>query len=159
MQFVAFALMVVGLLGTVLPLVPGLPLIWVVALVAWILVGMPTAGWVAMAILTALLAVGVAAKIVLPARAGQRHGVPRSSLAVATVAAVVGFFVIPIIGFPLGGVAGLYGAEVRRLGDTTAARRSAVDGLRGYGLGVAIEFVTGIAMIVVHVVSVLGWGL
>nr|MBA3289934.1 DUF456 domain-containing protein [Actinomycetota bacterium] len=44
--------MAAGLVGTLLPLLPGLPIIWVAALVYGLLTEFGTAGWVAFALIT-----------------------------------------------------------------------------------------------------------
>jgi uncharacterized protein len=140
--------MAVGLIGTFLPLVPGLPLIWGAALAYGLLDGFGGVGWVAMAVITLLLVAGTVAKIVLPHRRASAVGVPRSSLVVAAVAAVIGFFAIPVVGLPLGGAAGLVAAEYRRTRDWASAWRSTKSAIVGFGYGALLELGAGMAMIV-----------
>lgn len=70
-------------------------------------------------------------------------------MVVAALAAVVGFFVIPIVGLPLGGLAGLYLAEFRRTADTATAWRTTRATLVGIGLATLVQFLVGVAMVVV----------
>lgn len=145
--------MLVGLAGTIIPVLPGLLLIWGAALGAWLIAGPGTVGWVSLVVISLLGILGTAAKLALPARSGRAGGVPTSTLVAGLAAAVVGFFVIPVVGFLLGGVAGLWLAEAARLGDQQAAGRSTASILRGYGIGIAIEIGAGVAMVAVFAVT------
>lgn len=66
-------------------------------------------------------------------------GVPRSSIVVAGLAGIVGFFMLPVVGlfvfFPLA----LFAMEYRRLRDRTRAWASAWVAIRATALGVLIE--------------------
>jgi uncharacterized protein YqgC (DUF456 family) len=145
--------MAVGLLGTLVPLVPGLPLIWVGALVFGLSEGWGVVGWVAMGLITLLLIAGLAGKIVVPHRRVMGRGVPRSSMAVGALTGLIGFFVVPVVGLPLGAAAGLTLAERRRSGDWSSAWDSARSAIIGFGLGTLLELAAGMAMIAVW----LGW--
>lgn len=150
----AVAIMALGLVGTLVPILPGLGVIWVAALGAWLIAGFGTTAWVSMAVLSVLLVVGVVAKVVLPARTSRDGGMPRASLAAALVGAIIGFFVIPLVGFLVGGVGALWVAETARLGDRDAAWRSTREMVRSYGIGVAVEVGAAATMIVAFVATV-----
>jgi uncharacterized protein YqgC (DUF456 family) len=147
--------MAVGLIGTVLPFVPGLPLIWGAALVYGLIEGFGITGWVAMAAITAVAIAGMAAKIVLPQRRATTSGAPKSTLLVGSIAGIIGFFVVPIVGLPVGAVAGVYLAEYWRTADPGTAWRSTKQVILGFGLGALLEMSAGIVMIVSWVVWVL----
>jgi uncharacterized protein YqgC (DUF456 family) len=145
--------MVLGLIGTVVPLLPGLPLIWGAALAGFVTAGWDRAATITMVTLTLLLVSGVTAKYVLPARrAGQTAS--RRSLGWAAAGAVVGFFVVPVVGFAIGGVTGLYLAEQQRTGSSDAARANTIVALRRFGIGVLLEVAAGISMILVWLMAV-----
>jgi uncharacterized protein YqgC (DUF456 family) len=145
--------MLLGLLGTVLPAVPGLPLIWGAALASYLTVGFDGVAWLTMVLLSAQLVAGIVAKYVLPARQGG-HTAPRRSLLWGAAGAVVGFFAVPVVGFAIGGVGGLYLAELRRTGNGDHARRTTVVALKRFGLGVLVEIAAGLSMILVWLMSV-----
>lgn len=145
--------MALGLIGTVVPVLPGLPLIWGAALAGFLTAGWDRTGTITMTVLTLLLVSGVAAKYVLPARRAGQTASGRSLLW-AAAGAVVGFFVIPVVGFAVGGVAGLYLAEHRRTGDPEAARANTVMAIRRFGIGVLLEVAAGISMILVWLMAV-----
>ncbi|GGI09773.1 DUF456 domain-containing protein [Egicoccus halophilus] len=145
----ALLVMLVGLVGVVVPVLPGLLLVWLAGAGSALLVATDTAGWTIAAILTVLFAIGTGATIWLPARSGRRGGVPMRSLGLAALGAVVGFFVIPVLGFLIGAAAGLLVAEFQRLGDWEPAWRSVGSVVRAYGIGVVVELVVGLTMIAV----------
>ena len=105
-----------------------------------------------------LLVSGTAAKYVLPGRTGRTRAVARRSLATGLVAGVAGFFVVPLVGFLIGGLLGVFLAETRRTGDREAAWDNTVAMLRSFGFGVLIESAAGIAMVAVWLGSVLVTG-
>jgi uncharacterized protein YqgC (DUF456 family) len=147
--------MAVGLIGTVFPFVPGLPLIWAAALVYGLVEGFTAAGWIAFVLITTAMGGGIAAKFILPQRRATAAGAPSSTLAVAGILGIIGFFVVPIVGLPLGAVAGVLLAEYVRTREFDAAWQSTKKVLVGIGLGALIEMVAGIVMIACWVVWVL----
>jgi uncharacterized protein len=147
--------MMAGLFGTLAPFVPGLPLIWAAAVFYGFDRDWDATSWAAMAIITLLMAAGIVAKIVLPARRLAETGVPRSTLLLGALAGVIGFFVIPVAGMPLGAIVGVYLAEHRRTGDASTARASTRGAIVGFGIGTLIEVGAGLAMVGTWIVWVL----
>jgi uncharacterized protein len=143
----ALLVMLVGLVGVVVPVLPGLLIVWLVSAGTMLYVGTGTAGWAMAALLTLLFALGSGATIWLPARQGRRGGVPLRSLLAALVGAVVGFFVIPVVGFLIGGFGGLLLGEKQRHGAWHPAAASVGQILRAYGIGIVVELVIGVTMI------------
>ena len=143
--------MLVGLAGTVVPVLPGLLLVWAAgAAWAWLDGGGP-GHWAVAGVLTLLLVVGTAAKYALPARSATSAGAPRRTLWLGVLGAGVGFFVIPVVGLLVGGVGAVYLAELSRLGRADLAWRSTRAVLVGVGVGVLVEVVTGVVMVAVWV--------
>jgi hypothetical protein len=95
-----------------------------------------------MAVATAFLAVGAVAKFLLPGRR-LKAAVPTSTLVAGALLAVVGFFVIPVVGLLVGFVAGIYAAERARLGPGRAWP-STKAALRAVGLSILIELAAGL---------------
>lgn len=145
--------MAVGAVGTVVPLVPGLALVWAAALVYGVAEGFDGIGAVAFGVITALAVVGTLAGWVVPARVAGRAGAARSSIFLGVVAAVVGFFVIPVVGVAVGGVAGVYAGELHRTRDRTAAWRATRATLTGFGAAALVQLAIALAMAAVWV----GW--
>jgi uncharacterized protein YqgC (DUF456 family) len=144
-------LMAVGLAGVIMPFVPGLPIIWGAALLYGIATEFGRLGWMAMIAITLLLAVGMAASIVLPDRAGAAAGASRSTRLFAGLLGLIGFFVVPVIGFPLGACLGVLIAQYRQTDDWDSAVRSTIAVLKGFGVGILAELGAGLAMVLVWV--------
>jgi uncharacterized protein len=132
-----------GLLGVLLPVVPGLLLSWGAVLV-WALVERTLAAWTVLAVATVLLGISQVVKYLVPGRRLRSAGVPWGTLAAGGVLAVVGFFLIPVVGAPIGFVGGIYGAERVRLRTHAAAWPSTVRALQAVGLSVLIELTAGL---------------
>ncbi len=128
----------VGLVGVVVPILPGLLLVWG-ATACWAVVEGGSTAYTLLAGTTAVAATSQVLKYLVPGRRLQQAGVPSRTLLVGGLAGVLGFFVIPVLGLPLGFVGGIYGAERRRLGGHEAARGSTVHALKAVGLSVLIE--------------------
>lgn len=145
--------MLVGLVGVVVPLLPGTALV-LAAGVAWALLVQDHGAvrWVVLAVMTTLFVLGLVLKYALPGRrlSGQ---LPRSTLLLTTVGAVVGFVVLPPLGLLLGAVLGTWIAEARRLGTGPEARRSTVRVLQAIGLGVLAELTAGVLMVATWLVG------
>jgi uncharacterized protein YqgC (DUF456 family) len=147
--------MVLGLVGVVVPVLPGLFLVWAAGLAwAW-LDGGGVARWTVAAVLTMLLVAGTALKYVLPARSATGAGAPRSTLLLGAAGAIVGFFVLPFLGFLIGGVGVVFLAELSRLGTAAAAWRSTRAVLVGVGIGMLVELCAAVLMVGVWLVGVL----
>jgi uncharacterized protein YqgC (DUF456 family) len=145
-QLLVGLLMVVGVVGVVVPVLPGLLLTWAAGLVwVWQDGGGPVRVVVGV-VLTALLLGGTAAKYVLPARSASGAGAPRSTLFAGVVGAVAGFFLIPLAGVVVGGVGAVYLAELRRLRDGGAAGRSTWAVLKAVGIGMLVELTAALLM-------------
>ena len=100
----AGVLVLLGLLGIVVPLLPGLPLVWAGALL-WA-VSVHTAGaWLVLGLVTALAALGLVLKYVLPGRRLQSSNVGTPTMLAGVAVGVVGFFVLPVVGGVLGRLA------------------------------------------------------
>jgi uncharacterized protein len=145
--------MLVGLVGVVLPVLPGTLLI-LAAGIAWaVLVAESGTGrWVVVGVMAVLFVLGAVAKYALPGRrlSGQ---LPRSTLMSGGLGAVVGFVVLPPLGLLIGGVLGTYLAEVRRVGPGPQARRSTVEVLKAIGLGILAELTAGVLMVATWLVG------
>ncbi|HVR32022.1 MAG TPA: DUF456 domain-containing protein [Acidimicrobiia bacterium] len=134
----------VGIAGTLLPILPGLGLIWIAALVFGILEGFGLGGWTAMAIITGLAIAGTVAAIRMPQKAAAAGGISWKGQLLAVALAIVGFFAIPVVGAPVGFVAGVY--LVARQQDPTRAWEVTRSTLRSLLVAAGLQFVAAIAM-------------
>ena len=140
--------MVVGTAGIVVPGLPGLVVVWLAFLV-WAIDQPHGSGWLVFAVATALYAVGLVAQYVYPGRRLRSAGVQTWAIAVSLVVAVVGLFVVPVVGAPLGFVGAIYLLELARRREHGGAWTATKQALRAVGLSVGIELVTALVMITV----------
>ncbi|MFO7779225.1 MAG: DUF456 domain-containing protein [Nitriliruptoraceae bacterium] len=143
----AFLLMLVGLVGVLVPVLPGLLIVWAAGVASVLWQGTDTTGWLVAWWLTGLFALATLVTVVLPTRRGRELGATSASFASGLLGAVVGFFVLPVAGFLIGFLVGLTVGERARLGEWDAARGSTFAVLRAYGLGVLIELLLGLTMV------------
>ncbi|MEX1004382.1 MAG: DUF456 domain-containing protein [Acidimicrobiia bacterium] len=135
---------VVGIAGTLLPLVPGVGLIWAAALAFGVLEGFGFVGWTAMVIISALGVAAIVAGVRVPQRAAAAGGIGWRGQLMAFALAVVGFFVIPVAGAPIGFVVGIYLVARRRYG--TEAWPITKRTVRSLVFAAGLQFVAAIAM-------------
>jgi uncharacterized protein YqgC (DUF456 family) len=147
--------MAAGLVGTVVPILPGLLLVWGAGVAYGLAEGFGTGGVAAVVVMAVLALAGTAAGVVLPRRAAGGAGASRSSLWLGALLAVVGFFVVPVVGLPLGGAVGIFVGEQLRTGSSSGAWRATAATLAGFGLAALVQFGAGVLMVLTWVVWVL----
>jgi uncharacterized protein YqgC (DUF456 family) len=130
----AGVLVLVGLAGTLLPVLPGIPLMLVGMLIAAWADEFTRIGWVTLTILTLLAAFSIVIEAAASAMGARRIGASRLAILGAALGALFGIF-LGLVGLVLGPFIGALAGEF-------AARR---DGHRAIdaGLGAWIGFVVG----------------
>lgn len=142
----------IGLVGIVVPVLPGSVLV-VGAILVWALQASGTTAWIVFAVATLFVAAGAVVKFLLPGRRLQEAGVPSSTLWFGAALGVVGFFVVPVLGLFVGFVLGVYLAELRRLGGEQAWPAT-VAALKAVGLSIVVELVAALLATATWVVGV-----
>ena len=135
---IAAILMLVAIFGTIFPIVPGSP-VAIVTMIAWAWIIDSSASWSTGVVAAALALVGMSASLVLTGRTMRRERIPSTPILIATAAAIVGLFVIPLLGLFVGFAVGLFGAEYYRRRDLAAAARSSLQAMKAMGWGMLIE--------------------
>jgi len=149
---VAVVLLAVGCLGIIVPVLPGSVLV-IAGLLVWALAVQAVEGWVVLAVGGLLAVAGMAASAVLTGTRLKRRQIPNRSLLFAAVGAVVGLFVIPVVGLFVGFFVGLLLSETARQRDVRTALDSSVVALKAAGLGILVEFACALAASSVFVVG------
>ncbi|GAA3006175.1 DUF456 domain-containing protein [Streptomyces fulvorobeus] len=130
--------MLLGLVGVLVPGVPGPAMVWA-AVLWWALTDVGRDAWAVLIAATCLLLVNQALKALLPPRRPGASGAPRRTLSLGGVAAIAGFFVVPVVGAVAGYVGAIYGAERLRLGSRGAGWASVRSVMRATGYSVLVE--------------------
>lgn len=133
----------IGLVGIVVPVLPGLLLVWAGVLV-WAIGRTDTTGWVVLALATVIAVLGTVVKYLLPGRRLRESGVPWTTVGLGTLLGIAGFFLVPVVGVFLGFVLGVFLAEWLRLGDRGAAWPSTKQALTAVGFSILIELATAL---------------
>lgn len=143
----------VGLVGILVPLLPGTLLVWA-AIAVWSFVEATTAAWVVLGVATALLGAGVLIKYLWPARRMKAADIGGRTMAAGAVLGIIGFFVIPVAGLLLGFVLGVFLAELAQRRDRRRAWASTVHAVKGVALSVGVEFMAALLATAAWVVGV-----
>jgi uncharacterized protein len=135
-----------GIIGVVVPVLPGLLLSWA-AVLAWaLLVDRGWGKWVVLGVATGVALAGTVVKYAWPGRNLKRTGVPNRSLFAGGVLGLIGFFVIPVVGLFLGFTLGIWLSERLRLGSSQRAWPSTKQALKAVGLSMLIELAAGLTI-------------
>ena len=141
----------VGIVGILVPLLPGTVLV-AAAIGFWALAVSEAWAWAVAGLALAILALGTVVKYLLPHRNLKEYGVPTRTLLLGGLLGVVGFFVVPFVGLVLGFVLGVYLSELQRVG-ATAAWPATKAALKAAGLSVLIELAAAVLATSVWVVG------
>lgn len=141
-----------GLVGVVVAVVPGLAL-QVIAVTIWAFEKGTAAGWVVLGLVLAIAATATILKYAFPHRKLREEGVPGWILVVGAVAAVIGLFVIPVIGAPIGFILTVYVFERVRRGPARAWP-STKTALKAVFTSMGIELAGGFAIVLVYFMGV-----
>ncbi|MEV6166038.1 DUF456 domain-containing protein [Streptomyces sp. NPDC052052] len=138
-QLVAVGLvMLLGLVGVLVPGVPGPAIIWA-AVVWWALTDRTPVAWGVLLGATTLLLLNQALRPLLPSRRPRASGVPRKTLMLGGAGAILGFFVVPVVGGIAGYVGALYATERLRLGSHGSGWASVRTVMRTTGYSLLVE--------------------
>lgn len=150
-------LMLVGLVGIVVPVVPGLA-ITVLATGIWAFDHPDPKAWIVFGVALAIYLAGVALQYLLPGRRMRERGVTTRTMLLAVLLGIVGFFVIPVVGAILGFVLGIFLVELSRARDSRAAWASTKVALGAVLHSMGIELLAGLAILLTWVVGILVLG-
>ncbi len=148
-EWLVLAVMLFGLLGLIIPILPGLLIIWAAALGYGLYTGFDVAGWIIFAIQTILMLTGSFVDNILMGGRAYQEGAAWWSILLALLAAIIGQFVIPIpiIGGVLLAIIVLLLAEWARRRNFREGWKAVRGLLSGCGWAVTIRFIMGVVMI------------
>jgi len=133
----------VGLVGIVVPILPGVLLIFA-AIAVWAFVTGGTTAWIVLAVATAALLVTGIVKYTWPGKRLQQAGVPNRSLVIGGLLGIVGFFVVPVVGLFLGFLLGMYLSEAQRHRTHRDAWVATVAATKAVALSILVELLGGL---------------
>ncbi|MBT3320923.1 MAG: DUF456 domain-containing protein [Anaerolineae bacterium] len=149
---ITLIIMLFGLFGLIMPVFPGLVIIWLAALGFGIISGFGTAGWGIFIAITILMLIGNISDGLLMAKKALEHGAAKISLVLAgLVSIVVSLFFSPLAGL-IAAPTTLYLSE-KNQGHTPEEAKKITKGLMvGWGWAFVLRFIIGIMMIILWVI-------
>ena len=143
-------LIVIGLLGIVVPVLPGLVLV-LAGVFVWALMEGSALGWGIFAVSLVVTVVGYVLQYTLPGRRMRERGVSSSTLFLAVGLGIVGFFVIPVVGAIVGFVLGIFVVELSRSRDQRQAWTRTKHALVAVLHSMGIELAAGLVVAALYV--------
>jgi uncharacterized protein YqgC (DUF456 family) len=142
-----FVFILVGFLGLILPIYPGIVIIWLAALGYGIATGFTTAGIFVFVILTLLMIVGSLIDNILMTALTHKTGASWWSIILALVAGLIGTFAFPPIGGLIAAPLVLYLLEWSRLQNHKQAFQSLKALVTGWGFSYLARLGIGLVMV------------
>ncbi|PRY62618.1 hypothetical protein BCF74_10454 [Knoellia remsis] len=147
-------LILVGIVGIVVPVIPGL-LVAVLGVLLWAYETGGTTAWTFFGVCLAIYLVGVVVQFLVPGKKLRQQGVKTSTLFLAVVLGLVGMVVIPVVGFFIGFVGGIFLVEQGRSRNRAQAWARTKHALVAVVTSMGIELCAGVLIAVTWVVGVL----
>lgn len=139
--------MILGILGSFLPILPGVPLSWVGLLLLYLAPSVPMNYWV-LGIAFVLAAIIYALQLIIPAMGTKKYGGSKSGMWGATIGLVIGIFVPIPLGIIIGAFAGAFIGEIINKSDSKSALRAAYGSFIGLLASTFMEMVVAVGFLV-----------
>ncbi|RPI33512.1 MAG: DUF456 domain-containing protein [Chloroflexota bacterium] len=144
---VTMFVMLVGLLGLVIPIFPGIVVIWLAALGYGIAAGFDTLGIIVFVLLTLLMLFGTIVDNIMMGLGARKGGASWWSIGIGMAAGIAGTLIWPPVGGLIAAPLSVLLVEYIRVGDWPKVWTSVRGLVTGWGLSVAVKFVVGVVMV------------
>lgn len=149
---IAVILMLPGLVGVIVPALPGVPFMLVVAIgYAWLTHFAKLTG-VELAILTGITALTVLVDYLAGTLGARFGGASARSTIIGIIGMIVGLVILPGVGGIIGLFLGIFLSEYLRHQDQSKAARAATGGLIGSLAGIILNLILAIIFIITFVI-------
>jgi uncharacterized protein YqgC (DUF456 family) len=149
-------IMVVGLVLLIIPIFPGITVIWLAALLYGIVTGFDTLGIVILVLITLGMIVGVTVDNVLMGAGARQGGASWLTIGVALFAGIAGTVLFPPIGGLIAIPLAIFLLELLRNREWRSAWRATRGVALGWGLSFLVRFGIGLVMISAWLIWALG---
>lgn len=140
-------LLIVGMLGSFLPVLPGVPLSWA-GLLLFYLTSVVPVNYIFLGVTLLVTLIVVVLQYVIPAMGSKYFGGSKTGMWGATIGLVVGIFIPIPFGIIIGSFAGAFIGEIINRSDSRTATRAAFGSFVGLLASTFMEFIiTGIFFI------------
>ncbi|GGW78421.1 DUF456 domain-containing protein [Salegentibacter mishustinae] len=144
---VGAVLMILGIMGSFLPVLPGVPLSWGGLLLLYLAPSVPINYWV-LGIAFILAAIIYALQLVIPAMGTKKYGGSKAGMWGATIGLVIGIFVPIPLGIIIGAFAGAFIGEIINKSDSKSALRAAYGSFIGLLASTFMEMVVAVGFLI-----------
>ena len=148
-------MVLVGLIGTVLPVIPGTILIFAGALLYALVDGFQVIGWPTLVVLGVLTAVATTADLWASSIGAKIGGASVWSVVIGLLAGLVGFVVFSLPGAIIGAILGVLLTEIVRVGDWRQALKAGSGWVVGWILSTVVQLGIGLIMVAIFAWQVL----
>ncbi|MCP4429099.1 MAG: DUF456 domain-containing protein [Chloroflexi bacterium] len=146
---------VLGLIGTVIPMIPGTLLMWVAVLIYVLVNGMASVGWFAFIIITLIALASGTADLWMPLLGAKTVGTSGRGMVYGIIGATIGTFIAPLVGTLIGYAGGILLGEYQKSQDWQVALKASLGGLAGWGLATAVQIGGGLLILIIFAVRAL----
>lgn len=147
--------MLIGLVGIIIPILPGVFLIWFgVLLYAW-RDGFEAVSLGTFIFISVIVVFAGLSDIWLPALGARKSGASKRTIVTGLLGAIIGSFVLPLVGTIVGYVLGVLLGEYHKRRDWQAAWQASKGSLAGWGIATIIQLVVGVLVIIIFIWAVL----
>ncbi len=143
--------MLIGLIGIVLPVIPGTIIIFVAALIYALVEGFQIVGWPTLVVLGLLTIVATTADLWASSVGAKVGGASGWSVLVGLIGGLVGFVVFSLPGAILGAILGVLLTELIRVGDLKQAFKAGGGWALGWVLATVVQLGIGLVMVAIFV--------
>jgi uncharacterized protein YqgC (DUF456 family) len=140
-------IMVMGLLLLIIPIFPGITVIWLAALLYGIVTGFDTLGIVMFVLISLGMIAGISVDNILMGAGARRGGASWITIGVALVAGIAGTILFPPIGGFIAIPIAIFLLELARVREWRRAWKATRGLAVGWGLSFLVRFGIGLAMI------------
>ncbi len=156
-------LIVVGLIGIIVPLIPGTFLIWLSVLIYAIIEGFESIDWISFTVITIIALITGTADLWMSLLGAKTGGASKRALAYGMIGSIAGLIILGPVFFPLGSIfGGIIGyaigvlvGQYHKHRDWNIAFRASVGGIAGWGIATAVQQVGAILILAAFVWQVL----
>lgn len=148
-------LMLIGLVGIVIPVLPDLILIWASALGYGLIIHWGQNGPIFFALITILGLIGIATEFWVSGIGARRGGASGGAMLIGAILAVVAFFVTGPIGAVVALLLGIYVVEYIRKRDVESASQAMIGAGLGCGASLGVKLILGLGMVATWVIWVI----
>jgi len=138
-----FVFMIIGLIGSFLPVLPGPPLSWVGLLLLYLTDAIPN-DWTFLGITLAIALLVFALDYIIPAMGTKKFGGTKAGMFGATIGLIIGILAPIPGGIIIGPFVGALLGELSNKADSQTALKAAFGSLLGFITGTFIKFIVAI---------------